>query len=111
MSAYAELDELGDNAASGSNEATLAVIARMELPIKRNAAIHHHIAFLNRELHDYHGFRFAVRRQKPPSQRYFSVKKYGSEAAALAAAMNWRDEVLEQLEHNPGFIETICKRA
>ncbi len=104
-------DELGDNVADGSNEATLAIISRAEPPIKRDAAIHHHIAFLNRDDHDYHGFRVTITRHKHTFRRYFSPDEHGSEAAALAAAMAARDEVLAQLELNSNYIETICKQA
>ncbi len=89
----------------------LAVISRMEPPIKRESAIHHHIAFLNREEHNYHGFRFAISRRKHTFQRYFSPNDYGSAAAALAAAIIVRDYVLEQLELSPDKLQQIYSYA
>ncbi len=89
----------------------MAVISRVEQSIKRDASIHHHIAFLNREDHDFHGFRFAISRQKLPFQRYFSPNEYGSEAAALAAAISVCDYVLEQLELYPDKLLQIYAHA
>ena len=93
--------ERSDNVVGGSNEATLAVIYRSKPPIKRDAVIHHHIAFLNRDEHDYKGFRFRISRQKNILQRYFSANNYGSESAALTAALTVRDYVEEQLMLRP----------
>ena len=57
------------------------------------------------EFTSFQGLRVTLCRNQIHFTRYFSDKQYGGEAAALAAALNTRNLVLERLREYPGAPE------
>ncbi len=66
------------------------------------------------EFTSFQGWRVAICRQHMNFIRYFSDRQYGSEEAALAAALSVRDQLLEELNQhpeNPGIAFELCRHA
>ena len=59
------------------------------------------------EFTSFQGWRVTICRNRVHFTRYFSDKQYGSEEAALEAALTTRNLVLERLRENPGDPEKI----
>lgn len=55
------------------------------------------------------GWRLCITRQKEVFVRYFTDREYGSDAAALAAALEVRDKMLSAMEQGIPF-EAICAK-
>ncbi len=61
------------------------------------------------EYTSFQGWRVTICRKNVHFTRYFSDKQYGSEEAALEAAISVRDAILEGLKKNPLRPETVFK--
>ena len=59
------------------------------------------------EFTSFQGWRVTICRNQVHFTRYFSDKQYGSEEAALEAALTTRNLVLERLRENPSDPEKI----